>query len=128
MEVNTEVKIYESFDEMDLPVNLLRGIYSYGYEKPSKIQSLAIVPIKEGRDIIAQSSSGTGKSCSFIVGSMCRIDITLNKPQVFILVPTQELAKQIYNVAKAIGNYMPISCYCAIGGTPIRDDIKAIDI
>ena len=125
--MNSEVKIYETFDEMNLPENLLRGIYSYGYEKPSKIQSLAIVPIKEGRDIIAQSSSGTGKSCSFIVGSMCRIDLTINKPQVFVLVPTQELAKQIYNVAKAIGNYLPVSCYCAIGGTSIRDDIKAID-
>ena len=127
METNTELRSYESFDEMELPQNLLRGIYSYGYEKPSRIQQLAIMPIKAGRDIIAQSSSGTGKSCSFIVGSMCNIDISLNKPQVFILVPTQELAKQIYNVAKQIGSYLPVSCYCAIGGTPIRDDIKAID-
>jgi len=127
METNTEVTIYETFDEMNLPEKLLRGIYSYGFEKPSKIQQMGITPIKEGRDVLFQSQSGTGKSACFIIGSMCRIDLTINKPQVFVLVPTQELAKQIYTVAKQIGNYLPVSCYCAIGGTPIRDDIKAID-
>lgn len=127
IENSTEVKVYETFDEMGLPDNLLRGIYSYGFERPSKIQQKAIVPIKNGMDILAQAQSGTGKSGSFIAGSMSRIDVTLNKPQVFILVPTQELAKQIYNVAKDIGNFLPVKCYCATGGTPIRDDIKAIE-
>ena len=65
-ESNT-LKVYETFDEMGLNDNLLRGIYSYGYERPSKIQQLAIVPIKEHNDILAQAQSGTGKSCSFIV-------------------------------------------------------------
>ena len=127
MEVISELKSYVSFDDMGLPINLLRGIYSYGYEKPSKIQELAIVPIKDGKDILAQAQSGTGKSCSFIVGSMCRIDTSINKPQVFVLVPTQELAKQIFDVAKSIGSFMPVSCYCATGGSPIRDDIRAIE-
>lgn len=127
MERMNNLKVYESFDEMDLPTNLLRGIYSYGYERPSKIQQLAIVPIKDGKDILAQAQSGTGKSCSFIVGSMCRIDTSINKPQVFILVPTQELAKQIFDVAKNIGSFMPVSCYCATGGSPIRDDIRVIE-
>jgi len=127
MEGNTDVKVYESFDEMGLPENLLRGIYSHGFEKPSKIQQKAIVPIKEGNDILAQAQSGTGKSVSFIAGSMSRIDVSLNKPQVFILVPTQELAKQIFNVAKSVGSFLPVNCYCATGGTPIRDDIKAIE-
>ena len=127
MEGNTDVKIYESFDDMGLHDNLLRGIYSHGFERPSKIQQKAIVPIKEGNDILAQAQSGTGKSVSFIAGSMSRIDVSLNKPQVFVLVPTQELAKQIYNVAKSIGSFLPVNCYCATGGTPIRDDVKAIE-
>jgi superfamily II DNA/RNA helicase len=58
---------------------------------------------------------------------MSVIDPTLNKPQVFVLVPTQELAKQIYNVAKNIGSFLPVNCYCATGGTPIKDDITAIE-
>ena len=121
------VKIYESFDDMDLADNLLRGIYSYGFEKPSKIQQKGIVPIKEGRDILSQAQSGTGKTATFTIGAMTRIDLTLNKPQVFVLVPTQELAKQIYNVAKNIGSFLPVTCYCATGGTPIKDDISAIE-
>jgi len=127
MESINEVKVYESFDTMGLPDNLLRGVYSYGYERPSKIQQLAIVPIKEGKDILAQAQSGTGKSCSFLVGSMSCIDINIKKPQIMILVPTQELAKQIYEVAKNIGSFMPVSCLCATGGNSIRDDITIID-
>lgn len=121
------LKAYETFDEMGLSDSLLRGIYSYGYERPSKIQQLAIVPIKEHNDILAQAQSGTGKSCSFIVGSMSLIDVNIQKLQVMVLVPTQELAKQIYGVAQALGTYLPVSCYSATGGTPIRDDMKAID-
>jgi superfamily II DNA/RNA helicase len=121
------VKEYKSFDDMGLPDNLLRGIYSYGFEKPSKIQEKAIVPIKERFDILAQAQSGTGKTGAFTIGSMSVIDPTLNKPQVFVLVPTQELAKQIYNVAKNIGSFLPVNCYCATGGTPIKDDITAIE-
>ena len=71
------LKAYETFDEMGLSDSLLRGIYSYGYERPSKIQQLAIVPIKEHNDILAQAQSGTGKSCSFIVGSMSLIDVNI---------------------------------------------------
>ena len=121
------LKAYETFDEMGLSDSLLRGIYSYGYERPSKIQQLAIVPIKEHNDILAQAQSGTGKSCSFIVGSMSLIDVNIQKLQVMVLVPTQELAKQIHGVAQALGTYLPVSCYSATGGTPIRDDMKAID-
>ena len=123
----SNLKTYETFDEMGLNDSLLRGIYSYGYERPSKIQQLAIVPIKEGNDILAQAQSGTGKSCSFIVGSMSVIDVSIQKLQVMVLVPTQELAKQIYEVAKSLGSYLPVSCYSATGGTPIREDMKAID-
>jgi hypothetical protein len=52
---------YESFDDMNLKDNLLRGIYSYGFEKPSAIQARAIIPVTTGRDVIAQAQSGSGK-------------------------------------------------------------------
>jgi translation initiation factor 4A len=125
--VTEEVKKYETFDEMGLPDTLLRGIYSYGFERPSKIQTMAIVPMVQGNDILAQANSGTGKTASFLCGSLAKLDITLKKPQIFILVPTQELAKQIYEVAKNIGSFLPLSCLCATGGNSIRDDIQLID-
>jgi len=127
MDTVTELKRYETFDEMGLPDTLLRGVYSYGYERPSKIQSLAIVPIMQGNDILAQANSGTGKTASFLCGSLCRIDAKLNKPQIMILVPTQELAKQILEVAKHLGSFMGITCLCATGGNAIREDISLIE-
>ena len=127
MESTADIKIYETFDEMGLPDTLLRGIYSYGYERPSKIQTMAIVPMIQGNDILAMGNSGTGKSATFLCGSLSRLDVNLRKPQIFILVPTQELAKQIYEVAKNIGSFMPVSCLCATGGNSIRDDIQLIE-
>jgi len=125
--VKNEVKMVDSFDNMGLPDKLLRGVYSYGFEKPSNIQQMAIVPIKTKNDILAQAQSGTGKTGAFTIGSMANVDVSLQKPQILILVPTQELAKQIYEVGKNIGSFLPVSCYCATGGTPIREDIKAIE-
>jgi translation initiation factor 4A len=121
------VKLYDSFDMMGLPDNLLRGVYSHGFEKPSAIQQKAIVPIREGRDLLAQAQSGTGKTGTFTIGSMSRIDPTLPKVQVLVLAPVRELAQQIESVAKMIGSYMPVNVYCATGGQPIREDAKAIE-
>ncbi len=63
-----EVRVIPSFDDMPLHQNLLRGIYSYGFEKPSAIQQRAIVPFIRGGDIIAQAQSGTGKTGAFSIG------------------------------------------------------------
>jgi superfamily II DNA/RNA helicase len=70
----TEVVEYEKFDDMELPEDLLRGIYAYGFERPSAIQKKAIKPIAEGRELIAQAQSGTGKTGAFTIGSIARID------------------------------------------------------
>jgi translation initiation factor 4A len=122
-----EIKLYTSFDEMNLPDNLLRGIYSYGFEKPSAIQQRGIIPIKEGRDILAQAQSGTGKTGTFAIGSLCRVDPSLKRIQVLILVPVRELAQQIESVIKAMSVHMGVSVYSATGGTPLREDIRAIE-
>jgi translation initiation factor 4A len=118
---------YESFDSMGLPDNLLRGIYAHGFEKPSPIQQKAIVPIKNGNDILAQAQSGTGKTGAFSIGAMCHVDPALKKPQVLVLVPTRELAQQIEYVATHIGSHLPLSVYSATGGTPLNADLKALE-
>ena len=58
----------ESFDQMNLHENLLRGIYAYGFEKPSAIQQKGIVPFGKGLDVIQQAQSGTGKTATFCAG------------------------------------------------------------
>jgi ATP-dependent RNA helicase len=66
------VKVVSSFDAMGLKEQLLRGIYQYGFEKPSAIQQRAIMPIITGRDVIAQAQSGTGKT-SLIAVTLCQL-------------------------------------------------------
>jgi translation initiation factor 4A len=116
-----------TFDEMDLPENLLRGIYGYGFTKPSPIQGKAVMPMKTKRDIIAQAQSGTGKTGAFVIGSLTQVDETLKKPQVLVLVHVRELAEQIAKVASQIGDFMKLNVLCAVGGNPVREDVKKLD-
>ena len=98
--------IIDSWDDLEIEPSILRGIYAYGYEKPSPIQKKAIKPIISGRDIIAQAQSGTGKTATFSIGALSRIDLEKNKTQVLILSPTRELATQTSKVISSIGNLM----------------------
>jgi translation initiation factor 4A len=123
---STPLKIYDSFDKMDLPDDIARGVYSYGFETPSSIQSIAIVPMMTGRDILAQSQSGTGKTGTFVIGSLSCIDPKIHAPQVLVLSPVRELAQQTEKVAAAIGSYMGLKTLAAVGGTQVRMDIAAL--
>lgn len=106
------------FDDMELSEKLLRGIYAYGYEKPSTIQSVGITPIIAGRDIIGQAQSGTGKTATFLIGALQRIDPALKKTQVVVVCHTHELADQTTKVARTIGSYLKTSVCYAVGGEP----------
>lgn len=121
-----EYPVFESFDDYDLNENLLRGIYSYGFEKPSAIQQRGIKPILDGRDTIGQAQSGTGKTATFTIGCLQRIDYGLRACQALILAPTRELANQIQKVALALGDYNNVRCHACIGGTSVRDDIDKL--
>jgi len=121
-----EYPVFESFDDYDLDENLLRGIYSYGFEKPSAIQQRGIKPILDGRDTIGQAQSGTGKTATFVIGCLQRIDFKHKACQGLILAPTRELANQIQKVALALGDYNSVKCHACIGGTSVRDDIDKL--
>jgi|694.fasta_scaffold11288_13 superfamily II DNA/RNA helicase len=124
IETETPIKIFTSWDELDLNPDLLRGIYSYGFEKLSPIQSKAIDPIRQGRDVIAQAQSGTGKTGSFTVGALSRINVSENSNQVLIMAPTHELAQQITSVIKSISNMMTgVRIKTIIGGSSIDEDV-----
>jgi translation initiation factor 4A len=123
LEDETPITIYNTWDELDLNPDLLRSIYSHGFEKPSPIQSKGIAPIKEGRDIIAQAQSGTGKTGCFTVGVLSRINISEKSNQVLIMAPTHELAQQITSVINSLSIMMTgIRIKTVIGGSSIDED------
>ncbi|XP_053198914.1 eukaryotic translation initiation factor 4A1A [Scomber japonicus] len=119
-------QIVDSFDEMNLREALLRGIYAYGFEKPSAIQQRAIIPCIKGYDVIAQAQSGTGKTATFAISILQQIDVELKGTQALVLAPTRELAQQIQKVILALGDYMGASCYACIGGTSIRSEVQKL--
>ena len=105
------------FDEMGLEPDLVHGIFSYGFKVPSEIQSLAIQPIHEGRNLIAHAQSGTGKTGAFGIGILSRINVNEHSTQALVLAPTRELAIQIYDFIKEISNKMKkLTISCFIGG------------
>ena len=116
-----------SFDELDIPETLLRGIYSHGFENPSPIQGKAINPVISGRDVIAQAQSGTGKTGSFLIGSMARVDLSIEQPQVIVLCPNRELANQIFFNFESLNSYLGIKGALIMGGTGVEDNFKALD-
>eukprot|EP00448_Togula_jolla_P007986 CAMPEP_0170596816 /NCGR_PEP_ID=MMETSP0224-20130122/15344_1 /TAXON_ID=285029 /ORGANISM="Togula jolla, Strain CCCM 725" /LENGTH=306 /DNA_ID=CAMNT_0010921183 /DNA_START=81 /DNA_END=997 /DNA_ORIENTATION=- len=118
--------IFESFDDYDLDESLLRGIYSYGFEKPSAIQQRGIKPLLDGRDTIGQAQSGTGKTATFTIGCLARLDVQKRATQALILAPTRELAVQIQKVALALGDYMKVKVHACIGGTSVQEDIHKL--
>ena len=98
-----------SWDELEISSNILRGIYAYGFEKPSPIQQKAIKPIIMGKDIIAQAQSGTGKTATFSIGALSMVNMDKNETQVLILSPTRELTTQTAKVISSIGSLMESS-------------------
>ena len=108
--INEEVydSSYEtnSWDELDLDSKLLRGIFAYGFEKPSPIQQKAIKPIILGKDVVAQAQSGTGKTATFTIGALSNVNVTNNSTQVLVLSPTKELTIQTAKVFESLGGMM----------------------
>lgn len=126
-ENTSDVMEYDSFDSMGISAPLLRGIYAYGFEHPSTIQQRAIVPMSKGKDILAQSQSGTGKTATFLIGSLMQVTSDYAEyPQILIITPTRELALQIQNVSNALSNYTGTKCSVLIGGCNVRDDIHKL--
>ena len=120
-----EIREFSSFDDMGLPENLLRGIYAYGFEKPSAVQRKAIVPALSGRDMIVQAQSGTGKTGTFAITILARLN-DIKNTQALVIEPTRELADQSFKVIKALGDYMGVKVYALLKGTPIQQDIATL--
>jgi len=120
-------RVVDSFDDMDLKEKLLRGIYAYGFEKPSAIQQRAIMPCIQGNDVIAQAQSGTGKTATFAISILQKIDTSKQACQALVIAPTRELAQQIQKVIMALGDFEQVNCHACIGGTSVKNDIHVLE-
>lgn len=125
--MDEENKTTLSFDNLNLKDNLLRGIYSYGFENPSKIQSLAVPKIVEGKDLIAQAHSGTGKTGAFSIGCLQKLEEDKKESQILIISPTHELVHQTSEVIKEISKHLDISFMEVIGGTNVAECRRELD-
>lgn len=90
------------FEDLGTAENIVKALEDYGYEEPTPIQEKTIPFIIQGRDLIGQSQTGTGKTASFGLPLIQKIDINLNKVQGLILCPTRELALQVTRRIKKI--------------------------
>jgi len=120
-------RVVDNFDDMGFKKEILKGIYAYGFEKPSAIQQRAIMPAVEGHDVIAQAQSGTGKTATFSISILQRIDVRIRETQALVLAPTRELAQQIQKVVLALGDFLQASCHACIGGTNVQEDMRKLD-
>lgn len=121
------LEVYETFDDMGLKEDILRGIYSYGFEVPSSIQQRAIKPLIDGKDLIAQAQSGTGKTATFTIGCLERVDMSIMKPQIIVLAPNRELAMQIFNVFKSLNDFYGVKGGLIMGGTDLKENFRMLD-
>jgi superfamily II DNA/RNA helicase len=123
LEDNT-IELINQWDDLDIDPNILRSIYAYGFEKPSPIQRRGIKPLVDGRDVIGQAQSGTGKTATFSIGVLSRLDLTKNTTQALIMSPTHELTRQITKVIKSLSTMMEgIIIKTIIGGSSIDEDV-----
>jgi ATP-dependent RNA helicase DeaD len=95
------------FTDLDLPEPLLRALTDVGYESPSPIQAATIPPLLQGRDVLGQAQTGTGKTAAFALPILARIDASQAKPQALVLAPTRELAIQVAEAFQKYAHHLP---------------------
>ena len=116
------IENYENFEDMPLKENLLRGILSYGFDKPSSVQKKGIVPVIKGNDSVIQAQSGCGKTGTFSIASLQLVEEAVKSCQVIILSPTREIADQSFIVIKNLSEYLNIDISPVIGGKKLKND------
>jgi len=119
-------EVVETFEDMKLKKDLMRGIFNHGFVKPSAIQQKAIIPLTMKKDTIAQAQSGSGKTATFSIGVLQNIDFDDLKTQALIIAPTRELAIQIHEVIKALGVFLKAKIHLCTGGTQVSEDKKSL--
>ncbi|EJC97706.1 DEAD-domain-containing protein [Fomitiporia mediterranea MF3/22] len=114
------------FEDMFLRRELLMGIFEAGFERPSPIQEEAIPVALSKRDVLARAKNGTGKTAAFVIPTLQQLDVSKNRIQALLLVPTRELALQTAQVCKILGKHLGANVMVTTGGTTLKDDIMRL--
>ncbi len=116
--INEELPFIDRFDDerLSLKKEILNGIYDYGFDRPSPIQRIAIKPISEGKDLVMQSHSGSGKTATFVTGMLQKIDFSDPTTQAVIISNTKDLSDQIYEVFTGLSKYCNLTSSLCCGG------------
>ncbi len=123
----SEVENLPSFAELGIAEPILKALLDVGYETPSPIQAAAIPPLLEGRDILGQAQTGTGKTAAFALPLLSRLNARDNATQILILAPTRELAIQVAEACQSYAKYMPDFHVLPIyGGSSYDSQIRAL--
>lgn len=110
-----------SFESLKLNEDLLKGVYLYGFTQPSSIQIKGINSINTGKDCILQSQSGTGKTATYLLGVMNRLELNSGCNGI-IITPTRELAQQVYEVATSLSKYTEYKIVKCVGGCDLQSN------
>ncbi len=109
-----------TFDDLALAPDLLQAVRDVGYEQPSPIQAQAIPPLLEGRDVMGQAQTGSGKTAAFGLPLLQYVDPDEAEVQALVLTPTRELCIQVTQAIRAYGQPKGIDVVAVFGGAPIR--------
>ena len=106
-EISEEDHKQIAFSDLPLSAEIQKAVELTGYKNPTPIQAEIIPHLLHGRDVLAQSQTGTGKTAAFALPILTRIETECNEPQVLVLVPTRELAIQVANSFETYGSKLP---------------------
>jgi ATP-dependent RNA helicase DeaD len=95
-----------AFDSLGLPENLLSAVLSIGFSSATDIQAQTIPHLLEGKDVLGEAQTGTGKTAAFGLPALAKIDTAIKKPQLMVLAPTRELAMQVAEAIESFGKHM----------------------
>ncbi len=123
---SAETRIIESFNELNLPEPILKTLSELGYETPSPIQAASIPIIQEGRDLLGQAQTGTGKTAAFALPMLSKIDPSKRFPQLLVLAPTRELAIQVAEAFQAYSRYLKCSVLPIYGGQSYDNQLRQL--
>mgnify|MGYP006172618297 CR=1 FL=1 len=112
-----------TFEEMNLAEPLRRAVRELGWERPTPIQSKAIGPAREGRDLVGIAQTGTGKTAGFLLPTLEK-QLDGEGLHTLVLCPTRELADQVMEDAKALTKYTELFCGVVVGGMPMRPQVR----
>jgi ATP-dependent RNA helicase DeaD len=127
---NSERDVSETgFAALGLDPRIASALAALGYEEPTPVQRAAIPPLLEGRDVLAQAATGTGKTAAFALPLLSRVNTSAKgaeRTSALILVPTRELAMQVAEAVHRYGKPMGVSALAVYGGSSMEMQVRAL--